>query len=105
MPPAPCWNFLPAGPGQDLPPSALHDPAAGGLIGYRHNANGRPNAANEGAMPTIVTGSIAGLLAIVFLGWIAVDIGSIPLAIVMLIGIGLMLADFIGSVRKPENEA
>ena len=56
-------------------------------------------------MPTIVTGSIASLLAIVFLGWIAVDIGSIPLSIVMLIGIGLMLTDFIQSVRKPENEA
>ena len=56
-------------------------------------------------MPTIVTGSIASLLAIAFLGWIAVDIGSIPLSIVMLIGIGLMLTDFIQSVRKPENKA
>jgi hypothetical protein len=88
-----------------LPPSALRDLAAGGLIGCRNTANGRPNGANEGTMPTIVTGSIASLLAILFLGWIAVDIGSIPLSIVMLIGIGLMLADFIASVRKPENQA
>lgn len=52
-------------------------------------------------MITWIAASLAILSAAVFLGWLAYAIASIPLTIVIVIGIALMLADFYGSMRQP----
>ncbi len=54
-------------------------------------------------MSNIVTGVIAYLVAILFLGMLAFKISSVPLTIILLIGIVLMFLDFIQSMKKPED--
>lgn len=54
-------------------------------------------------MSTLVAASIAILIALAFLGWLAYSIASIPLIVVIAIGAVLMLADFYGSMRRPET--
>jgi hypothetical protein len=54
-------------------------------------------------MITLVPASIAILIALVFLGWLAYTIASVPLAIVIAIGAVLMVADFYDSMRQPET--
>lgn len=56
-------------------------------------------------MITRVAASIAILIALTFLGWLAYAIASIPLIIVIAIGAVLMIADFYGSLRRPEAES
>lgn len=53
-------------------------------------------------MITLIAASVAVLLALAFLGWLAYTIASVPLIIVIAIGAILMLADFYGSMRRPE---
>jgi hypothetical protein len=55
-------------------------------------------------MVTRVAASIAILIALIFLGWLAYTIASIPLTIVIAIGVVLMIADFYASLRRPELE-
>jgi hypothetical protein len=54
-------------------------------------------------MSTLVAASIAILIALAFLGWLAYSIASIPLIVVIAIGAALMLADFYASMRRPET--
>jgi hypothetical protein len=54
-------------------------------------------------MSTLVAASIAILIALAFLGWLAYSIASIPLIVVIVIGAVLMLADFYDSMRRPET--
>jgi hypothetical protein len=56
-------------------------------------------------MITRIAASIAILIALTFMGWLAYAIASIPLTIVFAIGAALMLADFYGSLRRPESES
>ena len=61
--------------------------------------------AQDPEMSTLVAASIAILIALAFLGWLAYSIGSIPLFIVIAIGAVLMLADFYDSMRRPETRS
>lgn len=42
-------------------------------------------------------------LALLFLGWLAVTIASVPLVIVIIIGAGMMIVDLIGSQKRSED--
>lgn len=53
-------------------------------------------------MTTLFAASLAVLLALTFLGWLAYVIASVPLSIVIAIGAILLLADFYGSMRRAE---
>lgn len=54
-------------------------------------------------MQTLITGLISVVTASLFLGWMAYRVNELPFALVVLIGIAGMLADFIHSLRRPEN--
>lgn len=56
-------------------------------------------------MTTAITGALATLAAIAFLGWLAYDVGEVPLWIVVIIGIAGMVVDFIGTLTHPESES
>jgi multidrug efflux pump subunit AcrB len=56
----------------------------------------------ETPMTTLFAASLAVLLALTFLGWLAYVIASVPLSIVIAIGAILLLADFYGSMRRAE---
>ena len=51
-------------------------------------------------MATLISGAIAVIIAILFLGWLAVSINSVPLWIVILLAVGMMLVDYIGEMRS-----
>lgn len=51
---------------------------------------------------TVVTGLIGNGIAILFLGWLAVSISSIPLYIIIGGCIALMAADFTLAMRRGE---
>ncbi len=53
-------------------------------------------------MATIITGIIAHAIAIVFLGWYAATVISVPLWIVLAGGTALMIGDFVYSLKKRE---
>jgi hypothetical protein len=58
------------------------------------------------AEPSMITRSaafIAILIVFAFLGWFAYSIASIPLTIVIAIGIALILADFYPLLRRLEE--
>jgi hypothetical protein len=52
---------------------------------------------------TRVAALIALLMVVVFLGWLALSIASIPLAVIIAIGIVFVLADFYHALRRPES--
>lgn len=47
-----------------------------------------------------ITGAMGVLMVTVFLGFLAVDIGDVPLVIVTLIVLALVIFDFVQSVRE-----
>lgn len=53
-------------------------------------------------MQTIVAGALASLAAIAFLGFMAVRIGEPALWVVIIAAIVMMLADWLGAVRRKE---
>ena len=55
-------------------------------------------------LPTLVGGAIALIIAILFLGIVLIKIPSIPLWIVVLIGIVLMVVSVIEAVRSGEDQ-
>ncbi len=55
-------------------------------------------------LPTLVGGGIALIIAIAFLGIVLAKISSIPLWIVVLIGIALMVVSVVEAVRSGEDQ-
>ncbi|MBF0334172.1 MAG: hypothetical protein HQL40_11085 [Alphaproteobacteria bacterium] len=53
-------------------------------------------------MQTIVAGALAAFVAIVFLGFMAWRIGEPALWVVIVAALVMMLADWIGAVRRKE---
>jgi len=56
-------------------------------------------------MITRAAALIAILIALIFLGWLAYKIASIPLTIAIAVGVALMIADFYAALRRPEAES
>ncbi|MDP6603869.1 MAG: hypothetical protein QGG17_06720 [Rhodospirillales bacterium] len=50
-------------------------------------------------MVDIIAGVLGIAAAALFLGFLAFDIGSIPLTIIVVVVIGMMTADLVGTVR------
>lgn len=55
-------------------------------------------------MENIISGSIAMLLIILFLGGLAISIGSIPFSIIVIGVLGLTITDFVESVKNNNNK-
>ena len=55
-------------------------------------------------MANIISGSIAVLIVILFLGGLAISIGSIPFSIIVIGVLGLTITDFIESVKNNNNK-
>jgi hypothetical protein len=55
-------------------------------------------------LPTLVGGGIALIVAIAFLGIVLAKIASIPLWIVVLIGIAMMVVSVVEAVRSGEDQ-
>ena len=55
-------------------------------------------------MVDIVAGVVGILAARLFLGFLAFDIGYIPLTIIVVIVIGMMAADLVGTVRDSHRQ-
>jgi hypothetical protein len=53
----------------------------------------------------IVAASIGIVIALLFLGSLAVLINSLPLTIIIALGFVLILADFVGSLKRADREA
>ena len=47
-----------------------------------------------------IPGAIGVLMAVVFLGFMAVDIGSIPLFVITIVVLGMLGLDFVKTVRQ-----
>lgn len=56
-------------------------------------------------MVTLITGLIGALLVVVFLGYYAVMIGSIPLWIIVVVILVMAIFDFVQSIGKGKNES
>ena len=55
-------------------------------------------------VPTLMGGAIPLLIAVVFLGIVLAKVPSIPLWIIVLMGIGLMIASLVEAVRSGEEQ-
>jgi ABC-type glycerol-3-phosphate transport system permease component len=55
-------------------------------------------------MINIVAGVVPMILMIVFLGFLAFYAKSIPLVVIMLPIVGMMLYDFVDTIRKEKND-
>ena len=55
-------------------------------------------------VPTLMGGAIPLLIAVVFLGIVLAKVPSIPLWIIVLVGIGLMIASLVEAVRSGEEQ-
>jgi predicted Kef-type K+ transport protein len=55
-------------------------------------------------LPTLVGGGIALIVAIAFLGIILSKVASIPLWIVVLIGVALMVVSVVEAIRSGEDQ-
>ena len=56
-------------------------------------------------MSNIINGAIAVLLMILFLGGLAISIGSIPFSIIAFAVLLMTVIDFVQSVRNPNNDS
>ena len=50
-----------------------------------------------------ITGAIAVVIAVLYLGHMAFGIGAIPLIIIVCIGVALLVTDYVQSVRKSKK--
>ena len=55
-------------------------------------------------VPTLIGGAIPLLIAVVFLGIVLAKVPSIPLWIIVLVGIALMIASLFEAVRSGEEQ-
>jgi F0F1-type ATP synthase assembly protein I len=55
-------------------------------------------------MVTLITGVIAAVMVVVFLGYYALMIGSIPLWLIIIGVLGIVIADFVQTLRQGEND-
>ena len=60
---------------------------------------------NSKVIITIVAGVLAASLAVVFLGFLAIEIGAIPLVIIVFGILGAMLWDFFDTMRTTAKTA
>lgn len=56
-------------------------------------------------MANIINGSIAVLLMILFVGGLAISIGSVPFSIIALAVLGMTVTDFVESVKNSNNNS
>ncbi len=56
-------------------------------------------------MANLIAGLIAVLLIIVFLGNYAVTLNSVPLWVIIVVVLMMILIDYVGSLRKGEQES
>ena len=56
-------------------------------------------------MSNLISGSIAVLMSIVFLGYYAIRLGSIVLWIIIVANLACLMIDFVQSVKKGNNQA
>ncbi|MFQ5755068.1 MAG: hypothetical protein ACE5H7_03130 [Acidiferrobacterales bacterium] len=54
-------------------------------------------------MVTLITGVIAAVMVVVFLAYYALMIHSIPLWLIIIGVLGMVIADFVETLRKGEN--
>ncbi len=52
-----------------------------------------------------ITGGIGVLMAAVFLGFLAVDIGAIPLLIITVVVLAMVITDLVQTVRRRDNDS
>ncbi len=52
-----------------------------------------------------ITGVIGVLMVTLFLGFLAVDIGSIPLLIITAIVLAMIITDLVQTVRRRDNDS